>query len=186
MIEAWREQRSGMDGAAQTDRGILPSSGTDWVSRAQSARLVSRSHMLKLARILITFVTAVTLVGSNIADWNSTHIFSELWSPHAHFHGAWFVVAVSLLSLLCLWLAWSPASPIERSSTAALIQGCIWVAFFPAMLVPNTLLADPGKEVQIVGVDLNLLGAIGNLVLLAVALALLYRSDTAARNMEGG
>ena len=55
-----------------------------------------------LARCLIAFVSLVTLIGSNVADWNSTHIFSEMWSPHARFHGAWFVVAVSLLSLLSL------------------------------------------------------------------------------------
>jgi hypothetical protein len=29
-------------------------------------------------------VSIVTLVDSNISDWNRTHIFSELWSPHAH------------------------------------------------------------------------------------------------------
>ena len=91
-----------------------------------------------LARILITIVTLVTLIGSNIADWNYTHIFSELWSPHAHFHGAWFVIAISLLSLLCLWLLWSPAGQVDRSRIAALIQGGIWLAFFPAMLVPDT------------------------------------------------
>ena len=132
--------------------------------------------MLKLARILITFVTMVTLVGSNIADWNNTHIFSELWSQHAHFHGAWFVIAVSLLSMLCLWLVWS-AGQVDRSRTAALIQGCIWLAFFPAMLVPNTALADPGKHLaQIAGLDLNLIGAVGHIVLLAIALALLRDS----------
>ena len=38
--------------------------------------------MLLLSRILITFVSLTTLIGSNIADWNSTHIFSELWPPH--------------------------------------------------------------------------------------------------------
>ena len=130
--------------------------------------------MFRLSRILISFVTLVTLIGSNIADWNSTHIFSELWSPHAHFHGAWFVIAMSLLSLLCLWLVWSPASQVDRSRIAALIQGCIWLAFFPAMLVPDTALADPGKQfVPIAGLDLNLVGAVGHIVLLAIALALL-------------
>src|SRR5512133_3160790 len=114
-----------------------------------------------LARTLISFVTVVTLVGSNIADWNSTHIFSELWSPHAHFHGAWFVLAVSLLSCLSLWLVWSSALQPERSRLAALVQGCIWLAFFPAMAVPNTALADPGKQLaQFAGVELNLIGAI--------------------------
>jgi Family of unknown function (DUF6640) len=132
--------------------------------------------MLKLARILVSFVAAVTLVGSNIADWNNTHIFSELWSPHAHFHGAWFVVAISLLSLLCLWLVWSPAGQVDRTRTAALIQGSIWIAFFPAMLVPDTALADPGKQLaQIAGIELNLFGAVGHVVLLAIALTLLHR-----------
>ena len=130
--------------------------------------------MLMLSRIVITFVSLTTLIGSNMADWNSTHIFSELWSPHAHFHGAWFVIAISLLSALSLWLVWSPAGQVDRSRTAALIQGCIWLAFFPAMLVPDTALADPGKQsVQLAGVELNLLGAAGNIVLLAGAFPLL-------------
>jgi hypothetical protein len=136
--------------------------------------------MFVLARILIGLVTLVTLIGSSVADWNDTHIFSELWSPHAHFHGAWFVIAVSLLSLLCLWLVWSPVGQVDRSRTAALIQGCIWLAFFPAMLVPDTALADPGKHLaRIAGLDLNLVGAVGNIVLLATALALLHGSPRA-------
>jgi hypothetical protein len=136
--------------------------------------------MFVLARILIGLVTLVTLIGSNVADWNDTHIFSELWSPHAHFHGAWFVIAVSLLSLLCLWLVWSQVGQVDRSRTAALIQGCIWLAFFPAMLVPDTALADPGKHLaRIAGLDLNLVGAVGNIVLLATALALLHGSPRA-------
>jgi cbb3-type cytochrome oxidase subunit 3 len=138
--------------------------------------------MFMLSRTLVSFVTLVTLVGSNIADWNNTHIFSELWSPHAHFHGAWFVIAISLLSLLCLWLVWSPAGQSDRSRIAALIQGCIWLAFFPAMLVPDTALADPGKQVApIAGLDLNLVGAVAQIVLLIIALALLHSSPRRAR-----
>jgi hypothetical protein len=135
------------------------------------------ARMPTLARLLISFVTLVTLIGSNIADWNHTHIFSELWSPHARLHGAWLVIAMSLLSLLCLWLVWSPAGQVDRTRIAALIQGCLWLAFLPAMLVPDTALADPGKElVSIAGIELNLIGAIAHVVILTVALALLHRS----------
>jgi hypothetical protein len=133
--------------------------------------------MLLLARGLITFVSAVTLVGSNAADWNRTHIFSEMWSPHARFHGAWFVFAVSLLSLLSFWLLWSRDAQPDRTRIAAFVQGCIWLAFIASMLVPQTLLADPGKEVRLAGTDLNLLGAILSLALLGIALMLLRRRD---------
>jgi len=126
----------------------------------------------------LTLVSIVTLVGSNISDWNRTHIFSELWSPHAHFHGAWFVVAISLLSVLSLWLIWSRAEQPARSRIAALIQGCLWVSFFPAMLVPDTALADPGREIApIAGLDLNFYGAIAHVILLVFALVLLHRES---------
>jgi hypothetical protein len=153
------------------------------VREAGTARTQMEAHTVNLARILVTFVTLVTLIGSNIADWNDTHIFSEMWSPHAHFHGAWFVIAVSLLSLLCLWLVWSPIGQVERSRIAALIQGCIWLAFFPAMLVPDTALADPGKQFgQIAGLELNLVGAVAHVVLLAGALALLHGGAPSRRH----
>jgi hypothetical protein len=129
-----------------------------------------------LARGLITFVIGMTLVGSNVADWNRTHIFSETWSPHARFHGAWFVFAVSFLSVLSLWLLWSPNAQPDRSRIAAYLQGCIWLAFILSMLVPETLLADPGNEVKLAGIDLNLLGTILNLALLGIALVLLRRN----------
>jgi len=132
--------------------------------------------MMLLARSLIALVSIETLIGSNMADWNHTHIFSEMWSPHARFHGAWFVFSVSLLSLLSLGLLWSRNAQPQRARISAGIQLCIWVAFFPAMLVPHTLLADPGSEVTLVGIDLNLLGAIFNVVLLAISFVLL-RSD---------
>ncbi len=72
--------------------------------------------MAVLGRTLIGIVTLITLVGSNIADWNNTHMFSELWPPHAHFHGAWFVLTVSLLSLLSLWLVCSTRAGKETGA----------------------------------------------------------------------
>jgi hypothetical protein len=43
------------------------------------------------------------------------------------------------------------------------------------MLVPDTALADPGKQLwQIAGLELNLVGAVAHVVLLAGALALLH------------
>jgi hypothetical protein len=96
-----------------------------------------------------------------------------MWSPHARFHDAWFVSAVSLLSLLSLWLAYSRDAQPQRARLAALVQGCIWLAFFSAMLVPHTRLADPGQEIQLAGVDLNLIGAVGSIACLALGLVLL-------------
>ena len=101
-----------------------------------------------------------------------------MWSPHARFHGAWFVLATSLLSLLSVWLVWSRNN---RTRIAAYVQGSIWLAFFPAMLVPHTLLADPGGEVELAGINLNLLGAILVVILLVTALALLWKERSPSR-----
>ena len=126
-----------------------------------------------LARANLTLVSLVTLVGWNISGWNRTHIFSVLWSPHAHFHGAWFVVAISLLSVLSLWLIWSRTEQPARSRIAALIQGCLWV-FFPAMLVPDTALADLAgrSRPSLVSISISN-GAIAHVILLVLALVLL-------------
>ncbi len=135
-----------------------------------------------LARAMITLVALVTLIGSNIADWNHTHIFSELRSPHAHLHGAWFDIAISLLSMLSIWLLWSPGEQPRGSAIAAVVQACIWVAFFPAMLVPDTALADPGRAIApIFGIDLNLYGAGAHVALLALALVLLHKGPARSR-----
>jgi hypothetical protein len=137
--------------------------------------------LLMSGRILITLGTLITLVGPNIADWNETHVFSELWSPHAHFHGAWSIFTTSFLSLLCLWLLWARAEQPHGSRIAGLIQAAIWVAFFPALLVPGIALADPGKRYeQILGLDVNLFFAIVEIVLLAIGLVLVYRAPKTA------
>jgi hypothetical protein len=131
--------------------------------------------MIQLARIPISVAALVTLIGSNVADWNDTHLFSELWSPHARFHGAWMIFAFSLLSLYCLYLVWSrPDEQPRRTRTAAIIQACIWLGFFPALLVPGGALADPGKSIaRIAGLEVNVYGALGQLLVLALGLALI-------------
>jgi hypothetical protein len=136
-----------------------------------------------LARLLVTFATLVTLIGSNAADWNSTHLFSEQWSPHAKLHGGWMIFTHSLLSLYCLYLVWRGRHGSLRSTrVAALIQACIWLAFFPAMLVPGMALADPGKSIaRIAGIEVNLWGALGQLAVLAVAIVLTFIQQPLAR-----
>jgi hypothetical protein len=137
--------------------------------------------MLMLGRILISLATLITLIGPNIADWNDTHVFSELWSPHAHFHGAWSIFTTSLLSLLCLWLLWVRSEQPQGSRIAGLIQAAIWLAFFPALFVPGIALADPGKRYeQILGLDVNLFFAIVEIVLLAIGLVLILRAPKTA------
>jgi hypothetical protein len=135
------------------------------------------------ARFLVTFATLVTLIGSNAADWNDTHLFSELWSPHAKLHGGWMIFTYSLLSLYCLYLLWWPRTGQRgRTRAAAVIQGCIWLAFFPAMLVPDTALADPGRSIaRIAGIEANLWGALGQVLVLAAALALTFIKQPPAR-----
>ncbi len=133
--------------------------------------------MLILARFLIGFVAVVTMVGSNVSDWNRTHVFSELWSPHARMHGVWLVFLLTLLSILSLWLVSARKAQPDRSLIACLIQGVLWVSFFPALLVPGATTHDPSRALfPIFGIELNVYGAAANIIVLAAALVMIRRS----------
>ena len=108
-------------------------------------------------KILIIIAALATLALPNLAIWNDTHIFSELWSPHARFHGAWQVLSSSGLSIIALALVLkSKTSGDLHIKLAAALLIMYWSCLFLAMLVPGTALADPGKAYgQLFGIPLN-------------------------------
>lgn len=125
-----------------------------------------------IGRVLVSLAAVFTALGTVVADMSPTHVFNPAWVPHARFHGAQLVTIAILLAAIALWLLWWPApAPAHRLRLAALLAALFWIAFFPAMAVPGTMLLYPPAEIGI---------ALGNLVVIGLGYWLARPAGTTA------
>ena len=93
----------------------------------------------KTAKILLSVLVVVTTLVSIVADWNSSHVFSPDWPPHAKFHDIMLLTLLVGLLPLLLWLLWRKSSEPEvavKVTTAILL--IFWGSFYLNYLVPGT------------------------------------------------
>lgn len=57
-------------------------------------------------KIIISFLGLFTAVSPYVADWNVTHIYNPLWTPHAKFHNAQTMALGAFLGTLTLYCLW--------------------------------------------------------------------------------
>ncbi len=114
-----------------------------------------------IGKLLISLVAVFTSVSPYLADWNETHIYNPLWTPHAKFHNAQTMVLGALLGLLavfCLWFR-RAVSDKQKLNEATVLASLYWLAQLPAVFFPGTALTDPGinsvKMPVIFGVEFN-------------------------------
>jgi len=55
---------------------------------------------------MLSLALGATAALPSAADWNHTHIFSEVWSPHARFHGVVGTLVAFGMGCMGLWLVW--------------------------------------------------------------------------------
>ena len=114
---------------------------------------VTRCHVdeVSVGKVLISATAVATMVGPYVFDFNETHIFNELWPPHAKFHNAQTMSSGVLLSLAALYSLWRPRSPGAAPDGAALDSAAItasvyWLSQLSARLYPGTASVDPPGE----------------------------------------
>ena len=96
------------------------------------------------SRIIFTTLSILLPVGAHLADYNKTHIFNQLWTPHAKFHDAQTLIFSVLLGILTIFFAWRKttdrlATVLATSSFAAIY----WIAQAGAILYHGTAAYDP-------------------------------------------
>jgi hypothetical protein len=114
-----------------------------------------------IGKLLISLVAVFTSVSPYLADWNETHIYNPLWTPHAKFHNAQTMVLGALLGLLAIYCLWfrRTVSDQQKLNEGAVLASLYWLAQLPAVFFPGTALTDPGinsvKMPVVFGVEFN-------------------------------
>lgn len=105
---------------------------------------MSLNVMLIGGRVLLSVVALFTIVVPYLADWNVTHVFNPLWSPHAKFHNAQTLAMAVLLGLSALFFIWPRRSRTRANVLPAiLLASFYWVSQAVAFAYPGVAWTDP-------------------------------------------
>jgi hypothetical protein len=105
---------------------------------------------INLAKILVSFVAAVTVIGGAVADMGfaaNMHMSNPHWPPHAKFHNGQTIWLGVFLGLLSLWLLWLPGGDRSFQFHLAVITASLyWFSMLGASILPGTRWIDPEFE----------------------------------------
>jgi hypothetical protein len=99
-------------------------------------------------RLLFTLVAFAIAVGPIFADFNKTHATNPLWTPHARFHVVWQVLSQNGVSLIILYLLWSPSTDGTTHIWLAAMLNYVWGASFFATLASMSMFDGSLKDVN--------------------------------------
>jgi hypothetical protein len=98
---------------------------------------------LMTGRVMLTIIALFTIIAPFLADWNPTHIYNELWPPHAKFHNAQTMSMGVLLGLAALFFLWSKRGAAQDYWPSIVFVSLYWVSQLPAFLFPGVAWTDP-------------------------------------------
>ena len=79
---------------------------------------------MRISRLILSGAAIGTIIGTGLADLNSTHVFNPAWPPHARFHNATGWGTVTGSQLLALWLLWRPGQQASDRDTSVTTARC--------------------------------------------------------------
>ncbi len=128
-------------------------------------------------KLLMSFLAVFTIVSPFLADWNETHIFNPLWTPHAKFHNAQTMTLAVLLGSAALLFLWKRRASALELLPAVLFVTFYWLSQVPAFAFPGVGWTDPellkaGQAMSDVPIQLKLDLAVFALIALATWLIL--------------
>lgn len=123
--------------------------------------------MTIICRLLLTVSALAYGLVPILVDLGEGHIFNDLWSPHARFHGVWLLATLGGIGAWTLVLCWQKNGRVTDRLRSASVLGLIALgAFFIALFTMSTYGGSLSDEVDADMIfELN-----GNLVVFTIAI----------------
>lgn len=109
---------------------------------------------MRISQALVTGVALVIGIVVPTLEVNQTHVFNEMWPPHARLHEVWQLVSNTALAGLCLWLAWKSAAPRLAAGIALCLTAGFTFAYAARDHYGGSMLHTDGTELAVAGVNL--------------------------------
>jgi hypothetical protein len=104
---------------------------------------MSPTVKLTTGRVILSVIAIGTVISPFLADWNATHIYNPLWTPHAKFHNAQTMVMGVLLGVTGMFFLWRRRGGSADIVPAIVLIALYWVSQLPAFLFPGVAWTDP-------------------------------------------
>ena len=104
---------------------------------------MSPTTKLITGRVILSVIAIGAIVSPFLADWNATHIYNPLWTPHAKFHNAQTMTMAVLLGLSGMFFLWRRPGGGADVVPAIVLIALYWVSQLPAFLFPGVAWTDP-------------------------------------------
>ena len=99
-------------------------------------------------RLIFSFIALMLMIGPAKADFNATHATNPLWPPHARFHVVWQVLYNSCISIVTLFLLWSPSPDYATHIYLAATLNFLWGANFYCTILAMPLFDGALRDVN--------------------------------------
>jgi hypothetical protein len=107
---------------------------------------------LMTSKILVTLVALVNLFGTAKADYNETHIFNPLWTPHSIFHDGQTILLSIMLGLCALYFCWLAKGDSRHNMFIAITFASLyWITQSMSALFPGAAFFDSNVQAVYVG-----------------------------------
>lgn len=135
---------------------------------------------LMFGKLLITLVALFTAISPYLADWNETHIYNPLWTPHAKFHNAQTMMFGALCGLFALYFLWFRSNGSDNGErltnvkVATVFAMFYWAAQAGAFMFPGVASFDSQFAATAPSRIFGLPGQLGMDIIIACVLGVAY------------
>jgi len=100
--------------------------------------------MKAIGKTIITLVALWAAFGSYIFDMSPSHMFNQLWPPHAKYHNAQTMLLGTAIGLLSIWVLWfRDGNKVGNLQLAVILASVYWLTQLGSFIFPGTALFDP-------------------------------------------